>query len=93
MSLIHQFQAKRSRIAPDAITEYRPREANALADFFAGQASSYLTEEGAASGQVTTPIDISIDPSYDLLLATNAVILRPPSKWQNCSGPARNAGV
>ena len=77
VSLIHQFQAKRSRIAPDAITEYRPREANALADFFAGQASSYLTEEGAASGQVTTPIDIAVDPPYDLLLATNAVILGP----------------
>ena len=77
VSLIHQFQAKRSRIAPDAITEYRPREANALADFFAGQASSYLTEEGAASGQVTAPIDISIDPPYDLLLATNAVIPGP----------------
>ena len=77
VSLIHQFQAKRSRIAPDAITEYRPREANALADFFAGQASSYLTEEGAASGRVIAPIDTAIDPPYDLLLAANAVILGP----------------
>ena len=77
MSLIHQFHAKRSRIAPDAITEYRPREANALADFFAGQASSYLIEEGARGVQLTAPLDISADPPYDLLLATNAVILGP----------------
>ena len=42
INLVHQFQAKRSRIAPDSITEYRPREANALADYFAGQASAWL---------------------------------------------------
>ena len=44
VSLIHQFHAKRSRIAPDSITEYRPREANALADYFAGQASAFLLD-------------------------------------------------
>ncbi len=39
VSLINQFHAKRSRVAPCSITEYRPREANAIADYLAGQAT------------------------------------------------------
>lgn len=35
VTLINQFHAKRSRIAPHSVTEYRPREANTLADYFA----------------------------------------------------------
>ena len=77
MSLIHRFHAKRSRIAPESITEYRPREANALADYFAGEASSFLLEQGADVKQLESPIDIPSDPPYDLLLKANAVILGP----------------
>ena len=62
VSLIHKFHAKRSRIAPDSITEYRPREANALADYFAGQASSYLLDGGANNLQSEAPFDPLILP-------------------------------
>ena len=37
INLIHQFHTKRSRIAPNSITEYRPREANTLAIILRGK--------------------------------------------------------
>ena len=77
VSLIHQFHAKRSRIAPDSITECRPREANALADYFAGQASAFLLDRSADNMQQDAPIDVPSDPPYDLLLEANAVVLGP----------------
>ena len=77
VALINQVHAKRSRIAPSAVTEYRPREANALADYFAGQASSFLLDRGADSAQLESPVDVPCDPPYDLLLEANAVILGP----------------
>ena len=58
INLVHQFHAKRSRIAPDSITEYRPREANALADYFAGQASAWLLQKG--SPQVLNPFQSNV---------------------------------
>ena len=57
INLVHQFHAKRSRIAPDSITEYRPREANALADYFAGQASAWLLQTG--NTQIPTSVPFS----------------------------------
>ena len=75
--LINQFHAKRSRIAPCSITEYRPREANAIADYFAGQASAFLLDLPVTSEQVDSPTDVPSDPPYDLLLQANAVILGP----------------
>ena len=77
VTLIHQFHAKRSRIAPGSITEYRPREANALADYFAGQASASLIGADPSDLQLGKPFEVPTDPPYDLLLATNAVILGP----------------
>ena len=53
---IHQFHAKRSRIAPNSITEYRPREANALADYFAGQASAWLLQNGSPQVPTAEPL-------------------------------------
>ena len=77
VALIHQFHAKRSRLAPCSVTEYRPREANALADYFAGQASSFLLNRRRDSEQLESPVDVPSDPPYDLLLEANAVILGP----------------
>ena len=73
MTLVNQFHAKRSRIAPNSITEYRPREANTLADYFAGQASSYLRDIEDSNMLTDTPISVPVDPAYDLLLQANVV--------------------
>ena len=77
VTLVNQFHAKRSRIAPNSITEYRPREANTLADYFAGQASSYLRDMEGSHLLNDTPLSLPVDPPYDLLLQANAVILGP----------------
>ena len=77
INLIHQFHAKRSRIAPNSITEYRPREANTLADYFAGQASAWLLQKGNLRNPTVEPIAVQADPPYDLLLEANAVLLGP----------------
>ena len=77
IDLIHQFHTKRSRIAPNSITEYRPREANTLADYFAGQASAWLLQKGNLRNPTVEPIAVQADPPYDLLLAANAVLLGP----------------
>ena len=77
INLVHQFHAKRSRIAPDSITEYRPREANALADYLAGQASAWLLQKGSSQVPTAVPFPIQVDPPYDLLLQANAVLLGP----------------
>ena len=73
--MVHQFHAKRSRIAPDSITEYRPREANALADYFAGQASAWLLQGEGTQVSNAVSFPIQVDPPYDLLLQANAVLL------------------
>ena len=77
INLIHQFHTKRSRIAPNSITEYRPREANTLADYFAGQASAWLLQKGSLRIPTVEPIAVQADPPYDLLLEANAVLLGP----------------
>ena len=77
INLIHRFHTKRSRIAPNSITEYRPREANTLADYFAGQASAWLLQKGNLQNPTVEPIAVQADPPYDLLLAANAVLLGP----------------
>ena len=77
INLVHQFHARRSRIAPDSITEYRPREANALADYLAGQASAWLLQKGNTQVPTAVPFPIQVDPPYDLLLQANAVLLGP----------------
>ena len=77
INLIHQFHTKRSRIAPNSITEYRPREANALADYFAGQASAWLLQKGNLRVPAVEPVAVQADPPYDLLLEANAVLLGP----------------
>ena len=74
IAVINRFHAKRSRLAPSSATEYRPREANFVADYLAGRGSAFLlhgTEAAAASQGIT---EHDIDPPYDLLLQHNASI-------------------
>ena len=75
--LINTFHCRRSRAAPNAITEYRPRETNVISDYLAGQASAWIRNnqhDPRCSGE---PFSLPVDPPYDLLLEANAVILGP----------------
>ena len=81
VSIVDQFHRKRSRLAPHSSTEYRPREANVIADHLAGEASSYLMKlvgEGEDDlGDNPEDFPIVCDPPYELLLRENAVIAGP----------------
>ena len=83
------FHRKRSRLAPHSITEYRPREANAIADHLAGEASSYLLallgEENDDLGDNLDDFSILCDPPYELLLRENAIIAGPHQGRKSCS--------
>ena len=72
--VINRFHARRSRLAPYSATEYRPREANFVADYLAGQGSAALLQR---KGQIDLPSIIrehQVDPPYELLLRHNASI-------------------
>ena len=57
---------KRSRIAPLSMTEYRPREANFVSDYLAGQGSQKLLSMVAKNQCLpTTPVWVDIDPPYE----------------------------
>ena len=81
VGIVDQFHRKRSRLAPHSSTEYRPREANVIADHLAGEASSYLMKlvgEGEDDlGDNPEDFPIVCDPPYELLLRENAVIAGP----------------
>ena len=74
---LNTFHRRRSRAAPNAFTEYRPRETNVISDYLAGQASAWILNnphDPRCSGE---PFSIPVDPPYELLLEANAVILGP----------------
>ena len=74
IAVIDRFHARRSRLAPSSATEYRPREANFVADYLAGQGSPFLLhriEPIAETGGIT---EHDVDPPYELLLQHNASI-------------------
>ena len=73
---IDRFLQKRSRLAPYSVTEYRPREANFIADFLAGQGSQTLlqlikTKRSLPNG----PMWVDVDPPYELLMKKGAEIV------------------
>ena len=74
ITVIGRFHAKRSRLAPSSATEYRPREANFVADYLAGRGSAFLLHniEALAASEGITEHDVN--PPYDLLLQHNASI-------------------
>lgn len=76
--LIDLFHRRRSRVAPQALTEYRPCETNVIADYLAGQASAWVLANPDDPRCVNgAPLSIPVDPPYELLLNANAVILWP----------------
>ena len=81
VGIVDWFHRKRSRLAPQSITEYRRREANVIADHLAGEASSYLLtllgEDDDDLGDNPEDFPIFCDPPYELLLRENAVIAGP----------------
>ena len=81
VGIVDLFHRKRSRLAPHSVTEYRPREANAIADHLPGEASSYvlalLGEDDDDLGDNPEDFPILCDPPYELLLRENAIIAGP----------------
>ena len=76
--LINNFHRRRSRVTPNAITEYRPRETNVISDYLAGQASAWiLANPNDPRCLHGAPFSIPVDPPCELLLNANAVILGP----------------
>ena len=74
VAVINRFHVKRSRLAPSSATEYRPREANFVADYLAGRGSAFLLHNTEASAAFQGIIEHDIDPPYELLLQHNASI-------------------
>ena len=75
VQLADLFHRRRSRVAPKAITEYRPREANAIADFLAGKASHHLRSlDEHTRSEANEPFLIDCDPPYGLLFKEKATI-------------------
>ena len=73
--IIDQFHQRRSRIAPLSTTEYRPREANFVADYLAGQGSAYLLQmQQERADCPTQPVCLDVSPPYELLSQNHAVI-------------------
>ena len=68
LGVINRFHAKRSRLAPLSATEYRPREANFVADYLAGQGSAFLLHRPEASIASEGIIEHEVNPPYELLL-------------------------
>jgi len=75
--LINTFHRRQSRAAPNAITEYRPRETNVISGYLAGQASAWIRDNQHDPRCTGEPFSIPVDPPYELLLEANAVILGP----------------
>lgn len=74
IAVIDRFHAKRSRIAPSSATEYRPREANFVADYLAEQGSAFLLHRSPAPSALQSIQEHEVDPPYELLLIYNASI-------------------
>ncbi len=78
VEVIDRFHKLKSRIAPTTQPEYRPREANFLADFLAGEASGCL--KGAAKATANEAVKccrLDVNMPYELLSRHQAVILGP----------------
>ena len=74
IAVIDRFHAKRSRLAPASATEYRPREANFVADYLAGRGSAFLLSRTEALPATEGITEHEVDPPYELLLQHNASI-------------------
>ena len=76
VEVVDRFHRLKSRLAPTAQPEYRPREANFLADYLAGEASGSLKGTAKApADQVMESSRLEVNLPYELLLTNQAVIL------------------
>ena len=79
--VVDRFHRLKSRLAPKAQPEYRPREANFLADYLAGEASRSLRgTSSATANQEMQSSRLDVNLPYELLLTNQAIIL---GKHQN----------
>ena len=67
--VIDRFHLMRSCLAPTSSTEYRPREANFVADYLAGRASALLLDQHQTERRTDTIQEYQVDPPYELLLS------------------------
>lgn len=74
IAVIDRFHARRSRLAPSSATEYRPREANFVADYLAGQGSALLLHRTETLTALEGLQEHEVNPPYELLLKHNASI-------------------
>ena len=76
VEVVDRFHRLKSRLAPTAQPEYRPREANFLADYLAGEASGSLKgTANAPAEQAMQSSRLEVNLPYELLLNNQAVIL------------------
>ena len=76
VEVLDRFHRLKSRLAPSAQPEYRPREANFLADYLAGEASGSLKSASRRPAEQPTQTHrLEAALPYELLLAKQAVIL------------------
>ena len=76
VTVVDRFHKLKSRLAPNAQPEYRPREANFLADYLAGEASGSLKGTGSApNNQEMQSSRLEVNLPYELLLTHQAVVL------------------
>ena len=81
VAFVDRFHRLKSRLTPKAQPEYRPREANFLADYLAGGASRSLRDTSmltADQNMQSSRLDVNLP--YELLLTNQALIL---GKHQN----------
>ena len=76
ISTIDHFHQARSVIAPTCQLLYRPREANFIADFLAGQGSRFLLDLYSRGGEIPRqPFRIDVTPPIQLLLKQQVTLL------------------
>ena len=79
VGIVDQFHRKRSRLAPHSITEYRPREANVIADHLAGEGSSYLMQLFVNVADLPPTPLLNIDPEKQMSLRITLQVKGAPT--------------
>ena len=76
IAIVDKFHSLKSRLAPKALPEYRPREVNFLADYLAGVASQTLLLAKHRNERLPiAPQRIQVELPYELLLTKHAIVL------------------
>ncbi len=76
IAIVDKFHSLKSRLAPKALPEYRPREVNFLADYLAGVASQTLLLAKQRNERLPiAPQRIQVELPYEVLLTKHASVL------------------